>query len=384
MTRKMKNKLNIPEEIKDDLVSFLAGKMDETKANSLLHWLSEDVERKKFFEQIKQIWHSSAIVNNSDKFNSKIAWNDIVKELEKSQVKNKNRRLIAWSGYKIAVSIAASLIAGIFISKIWFGETKTLKNNYIEMVAPLGSRSELTLPDGTKVWLNSGSKITFTSEFGTSTRYLNLEGEAYFKVAKNKKIPFIVHAADLNITALGTAFNVKAYNEEKLIETTLEEGSIKIENTKKVKDKRVIYLRPKQKAVYNKTSTPVIVNTEEPEIINNKPITKKIELVPVALKIDSVPDTRIYTSWKEPRWIFRHEALKNLAVKLERKYDVSIVFKDSYLKDYSFSGSLQDESIEQVFEAIKMVAPIDYKISHKTIELSTNKTLKKKYEKLNY
>jgi transmembrane sensor len=378
----MKKKLIIPEEIKDNLISFLVGKMDEAQASSLLTWLGEDNERIKFFEQIKQIWHSSAIVTNTDKFDAKIAWNDIVKELEKSKVTNNTRKLIIWSGYKIAASIAASLIAGIFISKIWFGEPEILKSSYIEMVAPLGSRSEMTLPDGTRVWLNSGSKIKFTSKFGINTRYINLEGEAYFKVAKDKKIPFIVHAADLNITALGTAFNVKAYNDEKTIETTLEEGSIKIENTKKRKEGKIIYLKPKQKAIYNKASVPVIVNTEEPEIINNKTIIRKIALVPVALKIDSVPDTRIYTSWKEHRWIFRHEALKNLAVKLERKYDVTIIFRDSYLKEYTFSGSLQDESIEQVFEAIKMLAPIDYKISHKTIELSTNKTLKEKYEKL--
>ncbi|NJO70220.1 MAG: FecR family protein [Bacteroidetes bacterium] len=192
----------------------------------------------------------------------------------------------------------------------------------------------------------------------------------------------MVHTSAIDITALGTAFNVKAYDDDDIIETTLEEGSVKIESISKTgKISAPLILKPKQKAVFNKTPVTHVAGNSVQETA--KPTEKAVvQTKPEIIEVDSVADTKPFTSWKDNRWIFRHEKLEDLVRKLERRYDVEISFKDNSLKTYSFSGSLYDESIEQVFEAIKMIAPIEYKIDHKKIEIFTNESMIKKYEKL--
>jgi ferric-dicitrate binding protein FerR (iron transport regulator) len=259
---------------------------------------------------------------------------------------------------------------------------ESVREQYVEMVAPMGSRSFVVLSDGTEVWLNSGSKIRFSNFFGKTTREVRLEGEAYFTVAKNKDIPFIVHAADVNVTAIGTAFNVKAYADEGKVETTLDEGIVKIESTAKDKLSDPLFLKPKQKAIYSKNVVLVNEVNNQTNATEPKSVNAKNELTSAKVEVDSLADTKPFTSWKDNRWIFRHETLHDLARKLERRYDVEISFADSSIRNYTFSGSLYDESIEQVFEAIKLIAPINFRIRHKEIEISTNKYMIDKYEKL--
>ena len=381
----MKKSKDIPEEIKDDIICFLSNKLTPEKANRLLRWLNENTDNKKFFDQITDIWHLSSSLDKTTEFDPVIAWEEITSRLKKPQKVNLPQQGTIWvrSWYKIASVAIILILSGILVLQ---NLNKNPDEQFVEMVAPRGSRSYVTLADGSKVWINSGSKITFPGSFGKSARKIELEGEAYFSVAKNKNIPFIVHVSELDITALGTEFNVKAYTDENIVETTLEKGSIKIEPTSKSGEFfSPLILKPNQKATYHKktssidTEKPVKKEDSQPDPGSNSSIRKPEKKI----EINSVEDTKPYTSWKENRWLFRHETLKDLAQKLERRYDVNICFKDDAIKNYTFSGSLYDESIEQVFEAIKIIAPINYKITHKNIEISTNKYLKEKYEKLN-
>ena len=383
----MSDYLKVSDSIKDDILSYLSGKLSQNQSESLLHWLNENDDRKRFFDIITDIWHSSATLSHYDKFEPNKAWEEIADMLSKKdfEIKAKPGRILSLvkSYYKIAAMIAIILSTGFGVMYMYFsGKTDTNCTQYIEMVAPLGSRSFITLPDGTKVWLNSGSKLRFFKKYGTGTRDVNLDGEAYFVVAKNKDVPFVVHTSDIKITALGTAFNVKAYRDEPIIGTTLDEGSVKIESCFGNHGKNVpIILKPKQTAAYSKVSTSVTIHVLSNENGEKVMVAKHISLAPKQLRVITNTDTKIFTSWKETRWVFRHETLGDLAKKLERKYDVTIDFKDESLKEYSFSGSLQNESIEQVLEVIRILAPIKYTISHKTIELSTTKELKEKYER---
>jgi ferric-dicitrate binding protein FerR (iron transport regulator) len=379
--QKMNNNQNIPEEIKEDIINLLSNKISAEESTRLLAWLKVSEENKIFFDQITDIWHTSSSMSKAEEFDAQIAWNDISKIL---QDKPASEKLKALHWLKPFAAAAAILIIAFLSALLIMQKSGNIQGpeQYVEMIAPLGSRSIVMLPDGTKVWLNSGSKITFSNAFGKSSRDLKLEGEAYFAVAKNKEIPFVVHTSAINITALGTAFNVKAYDDDDIIETTLEEGSVKIESvTKTGKVSVPLILKPKQKAVFNKTG--VTQTASKPVQETLKPAEKTVvQTKSELLQVDSVADTKPYTSWKDSRWIFRHEKLEDLVRKLERRYDVEISFKDNSLKTYSFSGSLYDESIEQVFEAIKMIAPIEYKIDHKKIEISTNEAMIRKYENL--
>lgn len=260
-------------------------------------------------------------------------------------------------------------------------------NNLIYISAPFGSRAMTILPDGTKVWLNAGSNLKYSTNYNSHTRIVKLEGEGFFDVITNPKKPFIVETKGVSIKAYGTAFNVKAYKEEKEVITTLVRGKVYIEGNDKQNKHFALQMKPRQSV------TVLIDNHNLQNIQSNKQIDNNFnseknieadnssEFNGSKIKIDSVK-TELYTSWKDNRWLFRFERLEDLARKLERRYDVEIVFKDEAIKNYTFNGSLYDESIDQVFEAIKLIAPINYSINHKKITLNINNSLEDRYKNL--
>lgn len=383
----MKNEFTVPDTIKEDIIQYLSGKLSDVEAQRLISWLRENDEHKLLFDNITDIWHSTSTLSKKPEFPNELAWKDILERIQTANPQhNEPKKMLRFikQYYKVAATVLVLLGIGYYLMYLKIsGEFTGYGNQVIEFNAPLGSRSHVSLPDGSKVWLNSGSQLKISGQYGVTTRNVDLDGEAYFVIAKNKHIPFIVHTSDVNITAVGTAFNVKAYQDEPIIETTLEEGSVRIEAVSSGNHAaNQILLKPKEKAVFRKKSSgndnqdsaikgdKVNIEPEEKEIINS------------GLSVIPLPDTKTATSWKEQRWIFRHESLGELARKLERKYDVKIVFEDDSLKEYAFNGTIEDESIEQVFTAIRMAAPIDFKINHKLIELNLNKKLKEQYEGL--
>jgi ferric-dicitrate binding protein FerR (iron transport regulator) len=214
-------------------------------------------------------------------------------------------------------------------------------------------------------------------DYGTNNRNVFLEGEAYFKVTKNKKLPFKVNTSDITITALGTAFNVKAYNDEGTIETTLEEGSVRIDDLHKgSKSSKSVILKPSQIATFHKQAGNVAVTGQAPAV--TKPASRLPASVPV--RVSNVADTRLYTSWKDPRWIFKNEKLSLLVTKLERRYDVDIIFMDKSLEDYAFTGTLLEESLEQVLAAIMYTAPVRYEINAKEVRLYEDRNTMNQYK----
>ena len=243
--------------------------------------------------------------------------------------------------------------------------------NLYEVIAPKGSRSVITLADGSKVWLNSGTVLRYNSDFGKKTREVFLEGEAYFSVSENKELPFRVRTNDIYITALGTAFNVKAYNDENIIETTLEKGKVLIEhiNTSSSDTYQAsVSLKPNQKAIFIRSSGDLSVNDTKPAIITAEK-NPKFKVTPVIIKVDSLIDTRLSTSWKDSKWIFKSKKLKELAPILERRYDISISFIDTSLYNYKFTGTLKEESLEQVLKALTLAAPIQFNVNHNKVFL---------------
>jgi ferric-dicitrate binding protein FerR (iron transport regulator) len=254
--------------------------------------------------------------------------------------------------------------------------------SFCEIKAPLGAKSEITLPDGSHVLLNAGSTIKYYSDFNISNRNLSLDGEAYFKVAKNKKIPLIVNAANINIRAVGTEFNVKAYKNEGLIETTLIEGVVEISKREdKADQSEKISLKPNQKAVYVKESNNLAVystNRNEKEKIDTKSMPEEIYVKPVVSdKVDVAP----IVAWTQDKLMFRGETLENICVKLNRKYDCTFAFENDGVKNLRFTGTLEDETLEQVLNVIKLISPIEYTINKKAVVIKENTKQASRYAK---
>ncbi len=178
---------------------------------------------------------------------------------------------------------------------------------------PRGGEYQLVLPDGSRVWLNSESEISYTVPFSKSERHVDLTGEAYFEVAHDENKPFVVATSSQTIHVLGTHFNVSAYSEDKTIVTTLVEGKV-----------RVDYENAKH-------------NTDFTLLEPNDQLTLDAETLTADL---SKVDTHVYTAWKDGRFVFRGEPLESLLIKVSRWYDVEVIIKNESLKDIRFTGDL--------------------------------------------
>lgn len=376
----MVNTFEMPEEIKVLITNFLKGVIDEEELNKLSHWLSLSNNNVKEFKLLKSLWLLSG---KTIPVSSEISDNALSKV--KSKISNTKRVTLKpyWKFGLIAASWLVFLIVG---SVLGAGLMRHNDNESVDMVnttisAPLGAKSIVDLPDGTRVWINAGSKITYNNFYGKTTREINLIGEAYFSVKTNKRIPFLVRTSDIIVKALGTKFNVKAYPDEKTITTTLEEGKVVLTSLHNSDKKEVIGLKPNQMVTYYK----------EPDAVNTLPekVQKKVqnnEKVIIdedgsLIKLDPIVQTELLTSWKDDTWIIKGEPLGTLASVLERRFNMVIVFDSDESRQFKFTGKIQKETIEQIMVALELSAPIHYEINNNIIKISLNKRLLEPYKK---
>ncbi len=369
----MEHKLFISNQEKEVLINYLSGNFSESDSLTLKAWLEKNQEHKLFLDQVTDIWQASHYSEISKKINVQSVWNELEGQLHQKKNPFQWKRWLQIAAVAF-VSMVFGAIGYYFINTNVSSYTPTAQT--IEYVAPLGSRSYVKLNDGSKVWLNSGTTIKYTNDFGSDNRNIELSGEAFFEVAKNKNLPFKVNTGEISVTALGTKFNVKAYSEEKTIETTLLEGSVKLESDV-VKLKENLVLKRNEKAVFTKKDQSInIQNNTTP---NQE---EKTASVKPSMQIIQSIDPEPIVSWKEKRWIISNEKLGALSVKLERRYDVNIIFDNELLKDYSFGGTLEDETLEQVLKAISYAAPIKYIIDGKTVYIMADGEKMEKFKDL--
>lgn len=201
------------------------------------------------------------------------------------------------------------------------------------------------LDDGTKVWVNKNSTISFNKAFGNEKREITLEGEAYFDVVKNKNVPLHIQAGSIAIEVKGTAFNVKAYKESPEIRVALVRGLIQITNRSDIAHK--VLLHPNEQLILNnsknKDTNDFLIRLVEPSVLLNA------------------------TNWKADTLVFNKEKLVDLVVRMERKYDIKIDIKSENLKEKRFSGTFINETIQQALEALKLSFPLTYTINNKLV-----------------
>lgn len=225
-----------------------------------------------------------------------------------------------------------------------------------------GSKSKIQLPDGSTVWLNAGSKLSYNKDFGTGVREVSLSGEGFFDVVKMNGKPFVIHTSSINIKVLGTAFNVKAYPDDKKTETSLIRGSVEVTIKNRPNDK--IILSPSEKLV---VENDVVVTREKrnatadvPDAINPMMSLNKLTYNPSDSAV-------VETQWIENKLVFRDESFDELVVRLERWYDVEIELNDPKIKEKRISGSFQNETIDQALEALKISIPFRHEKTGKKI-----------------
>lgn len=267
--------------------------------------------------------------------------------------------------YKKWISVAAILLVGVSSFFLFthreqdkVGNGPTARN---EINTAPHTKQKLLLPDGTTVWLNGNSKLAFRKEdFGKQEREVQLTGEAFFDVVKNEKVPFVIHAGNVNIKVKGTAFNVKAYPEDKNIETALVRGLVEI--TTQNDPERKILLKPAEK---------IIIPTENVRSTNPHP--KKGDsslsqsLYSIVKLASREPEKLAETSWLKTTLEFDNETFEELAPKLESWYTVKLVFEDESIKRRRFSGVIEKETLPQTLEAMALSNPFRYSVNDNTV-----------------
>ncbi len=264
--------------------------------------------------------------------------------------------------------LAACLIAAFFILIIKLSIDKFYNPDDLltgVVQAPVGSSSKLILPDGTKVWLNANSKLTYKKQFGQRFRQVYLSGEAFFDVVKDAKHPFIVNTSSLRLRVLGTAFNVRAFETDKTSEAALVRGSIEV--TLVDHPDKKLTLKPSEKIV-----------VRNPDVkkgsflgINATTTTSQTPLITLTnihySASEALPQE---AQWIEKKLAFTSESFDDIAGRMERYYNVKIDFQDEDAKNIIFSGSFKNESIDQAMKALQASGNFHYKIEDNNITIT--------------
>jgi ferric-dicitrate binding protein FerR (iron transport regulator) len=214
--------------------------------------------------------------------------------------------------------------------------------------SPMGAKTQVVLPDGSNVWLNSGSSLSYPSRFDAKSRNVELTGEAFFEVVKNEKTPMLVSAGGIQVKVYGTKFNLNAYVGGKEIKTALVEGKVSLIVNGSTKEN---FLKPGYAALFN--------------------CNKRI------LEIKKIGDIDEFIGWKDGKLLFRDEKFVNILEKLERWYNVEIHLSDKTLEHYALYATFFDENIEQVLNILASSLPIEVEYP-KRVKLSDGTYSKRK------
>jgi transmembrane sensor len=254
---------------------------------------------------------------------------------------------------------AAVVVLSLGLSWVWHAisvsrNAASQKIVYNEIIVPVGEKSQIILSDGTHVWINSGSSLKYPVNFGQHSRDVSLQGEAYFDVKKHGNSTFTVNTHDARIVVLGTAFNVKSYPEDLKTQTTVVRGLVRVESHEKGIEP--VLIRPNQMAVLN--------NANQAGMGKLSPIKK--------LNVVNKVNTVVITSWKDQMLVFADETFEDIAVKMERWFNMKIRIDDNKLRQERYTGKfVHNETVYEVLEAIKLTTPIEYSVKNSEIVIKS-------------
>lgn len=313
------------------IVSYLSGSLDKADLTRLQRWALESEEHRAYVRKQLEIGFSSGVTGSKEAFNADAAFASFLQRSGLRQETGHRHRILSRKIlYRAAGVILLVLMTGIG----YYQGKRTVKDHFADIVleAPLGTQTKLSLPDGSVVWLNSGSKLTYSQGFGVDNRRLQLEGEGYFEVARNEEAPFEVQTRELNLRVLGTKFNLKNYADDKEVVVSLMEGRVALQN--EVKAMPEVHLVPEEQVLLNK---------------------KTGEMRKLKTSVTHA------NCWKDNKLFFDEELLEDIAKKLMRSYAVQINVADS-LHDRRFYGDfvIGKSSIREVLDAIAATGRVNY------------------------
>jgi transmembrane sensor len=313
--------------------NYLQGNATAAEEKMLYLWIKEDHENRKLLFREKDLWHAAKLGTRELSDIELENWIELQDRIYVPRQKALRLNQILRYAAIVIIAMGAGWLGHYFYSSDFLNREQTERKT---VKVSKGQIKEIFLADGTHVWLNSDSQLSFPSEFSENNREVELSGEAYFEVTANEDSPFLVKTKNHTVKVTGTRFNVCEYPENKIIETTLEEGKVKIITGNLTKD-----LFPGQQSSYN---------TE----------TARIRI--------SEPDFEVYTAWREGRYDFKNQPVSKVFKIIERWWDVTIEYPEEAFKNERISGVLRRyKPLDQHFMVIRELVPLEYKIDNDLI-----------------
>lgn len=321
---------------KDLLARILTGEAKSEEKEIFYLKLSESKEAEEEFFRVKDLWMRASMINTKIDTDSEFEnlWKKISTPVKQTTF-SIERRIIQYAAIGLFI-LGIGGLSGYYISKKGFEYPETGTQKY---TALKGSVSIVEFQDGTKVWLNSGSELTYREDRKGKQRLAELKGEAYFVVKHREDFPFMIKANQIIVKDLGTTFNIKAYSDDKFVETSLVEGKADILSSNGTP---MVSLKPGESAVYS-------------------PQTKNIKMRPV--------EENILSAWRDGKFVIRDQRLEDIFKELSRWYEVKFRFENDALRDYRYTGNIKKSTTAQhVMKMLKLTANFNYRIIEKPDE----------------
>lgn len=350
-------------------LNLLAKKMTGEASTEELHQLESALKANPDWayqaEQMQNLWQEESHIHYPD---AQHAFEHHLKRMEKAGINfpesvTAERYFSTAKRKRVLAASFFSLTLILLLFSVWIGNrgkkaVVVQSKKYSEVSSPIGSKTKLLLPDSTVVWLNAGSKVSYNEDFGTVNRNVTLVGEAFFDVKKSTT-PFIIHANTVQIKVLGTAFNVKAYPDEKTTETSLIRGRVEITLDKRPGE--LYILKPNEK----------LVVANEAEAVMKSIAAEKKQPIAVLERINHINDTTIIeTSWVHNELIFQDETFGDIARKMERWYGMTIEFSDENIVNERMSGTFTTETIQEALTALQYSTKFHYSVKGSMITIT--------------
>ena len=326
-------------DINELIIRYLDGSAELEEKVLLLQWLKQSDDNRDDFIATRDLWLScNAVAGNELEVDIALAKlkDRILQEQGRMERKSRTERKtlsLVWRWTQAVAVLLLLLGIGYGIGRrSEYSASEVIVQN--QLITAKGSKGKFTLPDGSVVWLNSETKLTYPNQFTGDKRSVSLEGEAYFEVAKDAKKPFVVQAGEIDVEVLGTRFDLDSYSSGEFVQTALLDGSVKISGKAM---KEPVFLKPNELFRYRKSD-----------------------------QVATVEDAKVglYADWIKDRLVFDNDCLADILISMGGRYNIDIECPKQFAASTRLSFTIRQENIDEVMEAISLIAPIRYEMKN--------------------
>lgn len=329
--------------LEDLTVKYLSSQATPGEIAELKSIIGSDSGLLRRFVQMREVWFSMVSRGKLGVYDTEAAWQRLRSRVAESEnaARRRVRRKLMLRVARYAAAVAVIVVVGIFAYRRGGDELRQQFAD-ISVESPLGSRTSVVLPDGTSVWLNAGSTLSYSQGFGVDDRSVSISGEGYFEVAHDESLPFVVSSANMRVKVLGTVFNFCDYPDDIEATVSLKEGSVEMVNL--LAGNGSVVMKPGERVAVDKS-------------------TGASRLITV--------DSDNYSQWTQGQLFFDEEMLADIVRRLERSYCVDIDIAGDSLARQRYYGSFvkNSERIEDILDALAETQGISYVIDNRHITL---------------